>query len=170
LQRPTGTPLLQLGTRELGAQADFSAIETYSPVRSVYLPDLRGKLPEMLALFDMADPSLTTGKRDTTSGPDQALFLLNSPFIAEQSQAFARRVLGAAGSDDRERIDLAFRVAVGKKPTEPQIAVSRKFLSSIRTTIQAERGPEFSEADVNLAAWSQLCQTLLSLPEFRYVF
>lgn len=170
LSRPSGTPLIELGTRELGAQANYTPLEKPTFVRSVYLPVLRGKLPEMLAAFDMADPSLTTGKRDTTSGPNQALFLLNSPLVLEQSNAFARRVIDAVGEDDKEGIELAFRLVLSHKPNEVQTQAALAYLESVRSVTRAEHGAEFPQDQVNQAAWSQLCQSLFALPEFRYVF
>lgn len=170
LSRPSGTPLIELGTRELGAQANYTPLEKPTFVRSVYLPVLRGKLPEMLAAFDMADPSLTTGKRDTTSGPNQALFLLNSPLVLEQSNAFARRVIDAVGEDDKEGIELAFRLVLSHKPNEVQTQAALAYLESVRSVTRAEHGAELPQDQVNQAAWSQLCQSLFALPEFRYVF
>ena len=49
--------------------------------RSVYLPVLRDRLPDVLDLFDFAEPSLVTGDRQTTNVPVQALYLMNSPFV-----------------------------------------------------------------------------------------
>ena len=53
---------------------------------------VRDQLPESLALFDFADPSLVTGERATTSGPSQALYLMNSPFVIRQAEAAADRL------------------------------------------------------------------------------
>ena len=50
-------------------------------VRSVYLPVVRDHLPDALAAFDFAEPSLVTGQRATTSVPSQSLYLMNSPFV-----------------------------------------------------------------------------------------
>ena len=43
-----------------------------------------------LALFNGPDTSMTTAVRDGSSVPLQALFLLNSPFVHDQSGRFAR--------------------------------------------------------------------------------
>ncbi|HVJ87287.1 MAG TPA: PSD1 and planctomycete cytochrome C domain-containing protein, partial [Caulifigura sp.] len=45
--------------------------------RSVYLPVIRDRLPDILELFDFAEPSLVTGERETTNVPTQALYLMN---------------------------------------------------------------------------------------------
>ena len=62
-------------------------------VRSVYLPIIRDLLPDSLQLFDFADPSLMKGKRDVTTVPLQALYLMNSEFVIDQSEAMARHLL-----------------------------------------------------------------------------
>ena len=59
--------------------------------RSIYLPIIRDNLPEALALFDGADPSLITADRQQTTVPSQALFLLNNEFVARASDAAAGR-------------------------------------------------------------------------------
>lgn len=168
LRRPVGTPLVELGTRELGAGADFTPVQRPSAVRSVYLPQLRGQIPEMLALFDMADPSLTVGKREATSGPDQALYLLNSPILLEQSRSFAQRLLAAPAADDSARIDLAFRLALGHLPTGSQREAAMQFLKEAEQTAAALPGE--SKADPRVTAWSRFSQLVFALPEFRYVF
>src|SRR5690606_17206287 len=57
-----------------------------STKRSIYLPQPRRKRPELFQLFDAADPATVTGDRDETTVPSQALFLLNSAEIREQSE------------------------------------------------------------------------------------
>ena len=46
--------------------------------RSIYLPIIRDRLPEVLSLFDFADPGLIAADRPTTTVPSQGLFLLNN--------------------------------------------------------------------------------------------
>ena len=66
--------------------------------RSVYLPLLRGVTPHALEVFDPVDQTLVTARRDVTTVPGQALFLLNSSFVRKQSLAFAERLLADNGS------------------------------------------------------------------------
>ena len=58
---------------------------------------LRGSVPEVLTVFDGADPSLIVGKRDVTTVATQALFLMNNPLIATQAERMARRILQPKG-------------------------------------------------------------------------
>ena len=69
---------------------------------SVYLPVVRDQLPEALALFDFADPSLVVGERATTTVPAQALYLMNSPFVhAGRPRPLAERLLRRAATTTR---------------------------------------------------------------------
>ena len=47
--------------------------------RSVYLPILRNLVPEVLSIFDFAEPSILVGRRNVTTVPTQALYMMNSP-------------------------------------------------------------------------------------------
>lgn len=172
-ERPFGTPLLELGVRELGVNADYSVVHKPYPYRSVYLPYLRGRAPEILAVFDSANPSLTVGKRDVTSGPDQALYLLNSPFALDASRNFAKRLLQVQVPGDEERIELAFRLALGVLPTQEQKAQALAFLGEFESVHRNEHSGDPhppTASDIQLAVWSNFSQTLFTLPQFRYVF
>src|SRR5262249_49363963 len=64
--------------------------------RSVSLMPQRFQRHPFLALFDGPDPNPPTPQRPSSPVPQQALFLMNSPFLAEQAGGFARRILTAA--------------------------------------------------------------------------
>ena len=58
----------------------FTAVYDHNR-RSVYLMTQRIKRHPFLALFDGADPNGSTGRRNTTTVPTQALYFLNDPFV-----------------------------------------------------------------------------------------
>ena len=87
--------------------------------RSVYLPVVRDRVLESLALFDFADPSLVTGERATTTGPAQALYFLNGPLVIRQAEALADRVRAIEG-DEAHRVDRAYRIALARAPTHAE--------------------------------------------------
>ncbi len=120
--------------------------------RSVYAPVFRNAMPELLEVFDFADPSMVVGSRSAATVAPQALFLMNHPFILEQSKAATARLL--AGTKADERILRAYRLTLGREPTSGEVAVTRKFLA-IRP-------------DEN-AAWTLLFQALFASADFRYV-
>src|SRR5581483_6762539 len=135
-------------------QAPTSSEANY---RSVYLAIIRNGLPESLAIFDVADPSLIVGQREVTTVPSQALYLMNSPFVLAQAKALANRLL-AKSMDDPARIDLAFRMAFARSPNAQE-----------RDAVLAYLHDAEKEAGSRNAAWTSVCQTLLASAEFRFI-
>ena len=141
--------------------------------RSVYLPVIRDRLPDVLELFDFAEPSLVTGNRETTNVPIQALYLLNSPFVQGRSEAFAKRLRQLPG-DDAGRVVMAFRLCFGRDPDGDELASSLRFLAAANDTGTPD-GEASAPADDAGAAngargWSTMerfCQALLCTAEFR---
>ena len=97
--------------------------------RSIFLPLLRGVTPSALAAFDPVDQTLVTGQRQLTTVPTQALFMLNSTFVARQSLTLATNLLGQARLSDRERIQEAYRRILGRSATRAEISRDKEFIS-----------------------------------------
>ena len=118
--------------------------------RSVYLPVVRGTLPEIFTLFNFAPPERPVAQREESTLPAQALHLMNNPWIIEQAGHLARRV--TTGSKDApSRLTRLYELAFARKPTEIEIHRAAAFL-----------GPNASEE-----RWTSLCQTVLASAEFR---
>src|SRR5258708_27307520 len=115
LEQPVGSAAAVAGEGLAGPFRGFNQ-DAQHMHRAVYLPVVRDQLPESLALFDFADPSLATGDRATTSGPSQALYLMNSPFVIRHSEASADRLL-ALGGDVDNRIGAAYLRVLARYPT-----------------------------------------------------
>ena len=65
--------------------------EPYSLAATVYGFVDRRNVPNMFQAFDFASPDLTTGRRETSLVPQQALFMMNSPMVVEQARNVVRR-------------------------------------------------------------------------------
>jgi len=127
--------------------------------RSAYLPIFRENLPDVLELFDFAEPSLVVGSRDETNVPPQALFLMNSPFVRERSVALAERLVN--GYPDRDsRIDAAFEFCFQRSPDPHERKLVTHYLE------QSEKAPDTSVPETE--PWAGFCQALLSSAEFRF--
>jgi hypothetical protein len=161
LTRPEGSPVMGMdGSGKNDKMKE--AMQTLGNHRAVYLPMYRGNVPEALGVFDMADPSLIVGKREVTTVATQALFLMNSPLALKQSAEMARRLLGEKGMQAPARIELAYRLALGRRPSSSELMRIQKFLDDFhRTAGDKDRG--------GLGAWSSVCQTLFASAEFRYL-
>src|SRR5262249_4942059 len=112
---PVGSTVARTG-EGLALFVRVEGLDASDTHRSVYLPVVRDRVLESLALFDFADPSLVTGERATTTGPAQALYFLNGPLAIRQAEALADRVRVTEGDESR-RIDRAYRIALARRPT-----------------------------------------------------
>ena len=151
LTRPDSSPLMKMQLNELRRlnPGEFSA---KNPTRSVYLPVVRGYVPEVLEVFDFAEPSQVIGRRDVTTVSPQALFFMNSPFVLDQSAKAAARISENVG-DATERVIALYRGTLGRKPTPAEI----------------ERALEYLKGDDEKSAWARLQQVLFASAEFRYL-
>jgi Protein of unknown function (DUF1553) len=118
--------------------------------RSVYTPAFRNKRLELFEVFDFGDINASISQRGTSTVAPQALFLLNHPFVVEQSRAAAARTLEFP---EPARIDALFRRTLGRAPTTGERAKCVRFLG----------------AEPSLETWAQLHQTLFACVDFRYI-
>jgi hypothetical protein len=98
--------------------------------RSVYIYRRRGLAFPMFQVFDLPEQNITAGARYVSTVPTQALTLLNNPFVLRQAELFAGRVRQAAGADPAKQIDLAYRVALTRAPSQTELSVALDFLKS----------------------------------------
>ena len=133
--------------------------------RSVYLPAARDNLPAALALFDPADPNLVTGKREETNVPDQALYLMNNPFVLQQAEAMAKRLLSGTGTP-REQFSKAFLLCYGRSATRQEVSASLAFLQRFLIAAGADSQ---NRNEIRHLAFATFCQSLLISAEFRYL-
>lgn len=157
-ERPVGSTVARTG-EGLAMFLRVTDLDTSDAHRSVYLPVIRDQVLESLALFDFADPSLVTGERATTTGPAQALYLMNGPFVIRQAEAFAERVRAVEG-DDARKVDRAYRLALARPPT---VAERERALAFLR-----DFSPRAAASDSAHLAWPASCQALFASAEFRY--
>ena len=161
-QPPGGSSVTALGD-QLVRGVDTGKLQPPSNHRSVYLPVVRDYAPEMFDLFDFPSSSLVSGKRSVTNVPSQALFLRNSPFVSEQAEHAARRLMADASVDtESEKIDLAFRWCFNRAPTPEEVGGARELLQSIR---ESDKNADDSE----VKTWSALFVSVFSTAEFRYL-
>ena len=133
--------------------------------RSVYLMTQRIQRHPYLAIFDGADPSASTGRRLVSTTPLQALYLLNDPFVHAQSLGFAERLL-AEREDDRERLERAYKLALGRSPRPEEIESGLRFLDEAREVLQAGGTPS---DQLDGQAWQAMARAIFRLNEFVYI-
>ena len=184
LSEPAGSAIAMAGDGPIGQRrfvgvSEDVLVNANSNVRSVYLAVARDMLPDALAVFDFAEPSLVTGARETTNVPSQALFLLNSPFATTQAQKFAERVLAAhpggpnAGvtANLDARVTAAYWTAFGRAPTAGERQAASAFFSRVPSNWSKgdKSAPGLPDASDAKAAWTSFCRALFASAEFRYL-
>jgi hypothetical protein len=170
LERPLGSPVAQLGNNRVGRTLDPSFFNGLNDRRSVYLPVVREALPNSLALFDFADPSLSNPKRDRTNVPTQALFLMNNEFVLQEAESLGQYLMENF-ENSREQIDWAFLIVYGRLATDEETRRSEAFLRGFTSKADRKKG---SRATTTQLATTQLamttfCQALIASAEFRFL-
>ena len=116
--------------------------------RSVYVFARRNLRFPFLEAFDLPDSNLSCPKRERSTTAPQALALLNDADVMTAAQALAARVATEARTED-ERVALAYRLALGRRPPGAEMRLARDFLRE--------------------APLSELCRALFNLNEFVYL-
>ncbi|MEM1294401.1 MAG: DUF1553 domain-containing protein, partial [Verrucomicrobiota bacterium] len=155
-ERPFRSPVAEMSMEELGRKGSPNVHYQFPPYRSVYVPPIREGMHEMINIFDGADPELTTGKREESNGAEQSLYLMNNPFVLEQSGHFAELVEEHSNRIN-DQIRYAFLRAYGRPPTRGETESATRFHR------------EFTKTGSDREFLTLFCQGLLCSAEFRYI-
>ncbi len=139
----------------------FKAVYEHSH-SSVFLMTQRIQRHPFLAIFDGADPSTSTASRMASTTPLQALYLLNDPFVHEQSRRVVERLLRQA-PDEAGRIRAAYLLLFSRPASDDEYHAARVFIDSAGRLL----GEGGSAADrIEAEAWQAWVRTLFRLNEF----
>lgn len=127
--------------------------------RTVYIPLRRANVSTLFNIFDFGDATTSQGRRAVTNVAPQALFMMNSEFVARQALQLAKQALSES-STASDRVRIAYVSALNRQPTADDQDFAMTYLSSVR-----ERFDEMDELD----AWQSFCRILLASNEFIYV-
>jgi hypothetical protein len=145
--------------RTMGGTAVDITVAPFPPRRSVYGFIERQNLPGLFRTFDLASPDTSTPQRFTTTVPQQALFLMNSPFAMEQARAFLARSDVADLKGDRARVEQMYQLAYGRSAEPEEIALALEFVNRVGS----------KNAPGVPTGWEQYAQVLLLGNEFAFV-
>jgi Protein of unknown function (DUF1553) len=144
--------------RTAGGKPVEIAKPPYSKRRTVYAYLDRQDLPNLFRAFDLASPDSSAANRPRTTVPQQSLYLMNSPFVHEQSAALAQRT-AVENISPEQRIEQLYRFVFARAPSPAERELAAKFISEVSA----------NPADKELSPWEQLAQLLLLTNEFAYV-
>lgn len=122
----TGRLDMQMG----GKASDlFAGNGTTHRRRTLYGLVDRQFLPATMRAFDFANPDLHTPARSETTVPQQALFALNHPFVAQQAQALIAKASGGGPLEASEQLKRLYLATYQREPTAEQLAAAMHFVT-----------------------------------------
>jgi hypothetical protein len=150
-----GEPVEPHRTAEDGQKRLFRGPLDGSGRRSLYQEMTLMEPPRFLALFNQPLPKSTVGRRDVTNVPDQALALLNDPFVVDLARSWGETVARQPGTPC-ERAELMLTRALGRPPRMAEL---------VRLVALIEQS---SQPDDPAAGWKAAAHTLFNVKEFLY--
>ncbi|MBI3875684.1 MAG: DUF1553 domain-containing protein [Verrucomicrobia bacterium] len=141
--------------RSIGGHPVDIVSAPFATRRTVYGFIDRQNLPGMFRAFDFASPDTTSPQRFYTTVPQQALFMMNSPFVIEQAQRLAGRDDFKSLKNDEQRVRLLYQQVLQRSPSSDEVKSAVRFVveQSVLAPQQAEHAGwhygfgEFDEAE-----------------------
>ena len=145
--------------------------------RGIYVYWKRSAHYPSFATFDAPNREICTAQRPRSSTPLQSLVLMNDPVYVEAARSMAARILREGGSDLKQQLTYAFRLALARSPSEQELAIlERTYKEQLDNYDQdAKAADELLKVGESplppnakkplLAAWTGVANVLLNLNE-----
>jgi hypothetical protein len=141
----------------------------FSTRRTVYGFIDRQNLDGLYRTFDFAVPDATSPRRFVTTVPQQALFLMNSPFLHDQARRLAASIRPEESSDPADGIRRLYDRVFQRPPELDELAMAEEFLRRQSDPADGWKRPVPGKAVGSLSPWEQLAQVLLLTNEFMFM-
>lgn len=128
--------------------------------RSIYVAVRRNFLSPFMLTFDTPAPFSTMGRRNVSNVPAQSLILMNDPLVVELAGSWADKVIEQHESVPK-RIDVMYRAAFARPPTEIEQQIAAGFL----TSQSEQRAAQIDHKEL----WADLAHALINTKEFIYL-
>ncbi len=130
--------------------------------RSVYIKNNLMEAPQFLGAFNLPGGKVAQGRRDVTNVPAQALALLNDPFVHQQADFWAGRLIARPDASVAARIDAMFLTALGRVPTADERQRFAQAASQFATLHEVPADGILKSQ----AVWKDLAHAMFNLKEF----
>ncbi|MCA9103234.1 MAG: PSD1 domain-containing protein [Planctomycetales bacterium] len=143
--------------------------EPFSRRRSVYGFIDRQELPQVLRVFDFASPDQSIPQRPSTTVPQQALYLMNSPFVIEQAKRLSERPEVVEADSSGAAVRALYACTLSRPPSDEELAAVVAWLDN-ETALSAEATNAPADDDKHeTSAIARLAQALLMTSEFAWI-
>jgi mono/diheme cytochrome c family protein len=129
--------------------------------RSIYTQTSIMEPAKFLVGFNLPDPRLPTGKRDSTNDPTQALIMLNDPFVAAMARHWGQQLVKNPSKTIDDQMETMFITAFSRAPT----AMERKDWAG---ALHDFATPNHTDLLRDEEAWTRLAHALFNTQEFIY--
>ena len=132
--------------------AQWEVVDNHGPHtwrRMLYQERMRRVDDQIFTAFDFPDCGQVRAKRPVSTTPLQALNLLNSPFVVEQSEFIAERAIQEAGNRLEDSVKKAFELLLARQPSEAELKSS--------VAVASEHGLQI------------VCRSLINSNEFAFL-
>ena len=130
--------------------------------RSVYIKNNLMESPQFLGAFNFPGGKVATGRRDVTNVPAQALALLNDPFVLQQAEVWAHRLVTRTDQTLPARIDAMFVTALNRSPRDVE---RTRFAQAIAQFAELHQVSS-DQVLTSTAVWKDAAHALFNLREF----
>ena len=146
----------KLDSKVGGLPVDIES-EPFATRRTIYGLIDRQNLPGVFRTFDFANPDTSNQGRFQTTVPQQALFLMNSPFVVEQARNVVQRAEIAKAVSDEEKVQALYRLILQRLAQRGELELGEKFIAAQK------------ETNSKLSPLERYAQVLLLSNELSYV-
>ncbi len=132
--------------------AQWEVVDNHGPQtwrRMIYQERMRRVDDKMFTAFDFPDCGQVRAKRPVSTTPLQALNLMNSAFVMEQSKLIADRAQADSGGDDARAVSRCYELLLGRAADD----------NELKTSLALAR-----EHDLSL-----VCRALMNSNEFTFL-
>ena len=139
--------------------------------RSIYLQQLRKKLPTHLESFDFPQMNPNCPERRETLVAPQALHLMNNGMVFQLAEKFAARVMREVGVDREQQVERVSWIALSRPPSAEERMLGVETLRQLeedwgRTlSVNGLAGP----ASVQMRALATYCHAIMNSASFLFV-
>ncbi len=156
-----GRPIFPPRSVEDGAKRLFAGPLDGNGRRSIYQQMSIMDPPKFLVAFNLPDLRLSTGRRDTTNVPAQALILLNDPFVHAMARHWGQQLVKTPHATPDDRVRAMFVASFARTPTDAE----RKLWTAAARDFGT---PDVADLMKDEGAWSQLAHAVFNAKEFLY--
>ncbi|MFM8892150.1 MAG: DUF1553 domain-containing protein, partial [Planctomycetia bacterium] len=117
---------------ELDRAAGGPSVPPSKPRRAIYTSAVRNTRDDLCEVFDGADGIASCARRNATTTPLQALYLVNGEWMLARARAVALSIERQGVADLRSAAALAIERVTGRRPTDARLDEAERFLEAQR--------------------------------------